>query len=1111
MTASGAMQAPLWAFVAEAVDGIGDSHLPKGIHVRALPSPRLGLPATPLVVTRAVLTPDFVRRNARQDVVWVDSQGTTLTTPFDVVPGNPVYGYFPVPDVIWAELAATPAPAGPVIRPPIAIHATEPAVAPTVLTHPSAPLTTPTPAPTPETPAATPAGTLADIGALLRPVTPIRVDPGVTSHVDLSKLQAALDAGALRWWPPLQAGSITFEAVTNSPLGPVAFQARNTAPYALAAWQLQLVRISGRGTVNGIRWLDAARVKDDQEQLWEIWSLPVKKAGPRYTPTPDAVHEAAQRVEGAAATRLPLYVANTATAPATAPPATPADATARVDQVRPHLDRWVDALLTDLAHPTWEVTDTQGISGTDGSVAVPIEPFLISSAVDPDVGHHLGFGDVDPGIDAPAQSLVLYRIRGLWRWQRDRWNGAEAQAFAEAVRTDRKDSIRNFEALEKFGIVPQDEGPFVDLRASAVALTGVPPSPPGPVTFVTTEDRGWLASPPPPDVRRAVRLVADGFLPHPVAALGATDSRGDRSLNPYPGVGRLLPGLPVPTATPLPIVVSRPGDATVPGQGRFEDRDAPEGAVLYRLAQGDWFGRWGPWRTTTAPTKARTAPMRPTIELIPEPPSFSQPAPITPLTGTIQVRIPIPGTQDLPPGGAALDRLELDETFAGSATTTTGYALGSLTGATVDTDPTTGRQVLVISRTGPSLEPSESRLVTYTARWIDVLPLMSADADPASRTIVDPRPPALPPVETRLRYTARPDAAGHARVDLDFATIPGVRYRVYASTETTLLKALDSGGQTAAAADIRSAEPGAPRAGKFRDHKTLFGWDHFECLTKEPIVATASTTHFVHRVSGSLDVLAIYRVISEGTSGALADLTQADLVPFAVPNLGGPPRPQVAVVNAGLDPTTQGVHLRVKVPVGKATPLNWRLRRASVPTNDPLRMQVVAEGPVGATIHAGEGDTFEIVASEPLHAWRQYRFSVQVQADDPPGAPTVGVVLPGEWSDASAPATLAVIPPLAPAAPTGVQIANVSGDLEITVDHPAADTLLSTPMGQHRFDVWRIEPGGRPRRSDLLFTRQTTGHWVASDAGNGPAGTYVTVRVIDPLGRRGDATASNQI
>src|SRR5262245_28678248 len=100
--------APLWALTAEAIDGVGDTHLPLGIHIRALPSARLGIPATPLVVTRAVLAPAQIPGLARTDGgTWTDSLGTTVTLPFTVTPNTPVYGYFPVPNVVYAQLTAS--------------------------------------------------------------------------------------------------------------------------------------------------------------------------------------------------------------------------------------------------------------------------------------------------------------------------------------------------------------------------------------------------------------------------------------------------------------------------------------------------------------------------------------------------------------------------------------------------------------------------------------------------------------------------------------------------------------------------------------------------------------------------------------------------------------------------------------------------------------------------------------------------------------------------------------------------------------------------------------------------------------------------------------------
>jgi hypothetical protein len=1102
------IQAPSWAFIAEAIDGVSDTHLPMGVHVRALPSPRLGLPATPLVVYRSVLDRAMIKALGRTDgVTWIDSHGATVSLPFNVTPENPVYGYFPAPDVFFAELTATPArgfaigPIGPIRDRGLATASQTATAGPTTTT----PLTNAA-ASRNSNRMVGPVAAAKDPRAFLPRLRDVLV--GAARYlVDLLArlVRLLLDLLARLFRPP---GSITFEALANTGLGVAPLQSRSRAPYTLASWTIPLVRVSGRGSVQGINWIDATRLRETKgETLWEAWSLPVKPA-PRYAPTPNAAVESAARVERAGVTHQPLYVAYAVASPSAAPPTAPGDATARVAQVRSNLNGWLGTLLNDLSSETWELVDTQAIDGTDGKIAIPMEPFLLAGAVDPDVGHYLGFGDVDE--PAAQGSLVLYRVRGLWRWKDGRWSPSEARSFRTAVRPDLATALAGFPDLQSLGISPREEGPFVDLHAMAVALVGTPPDVPPAISFDATEDRGWLATPPPPDVRRALRLLASSFRPHAVAALAATDSRGQRTLHSFPGGGRIVIGQPIPAGTPLPLVVTRPADAVNPGEGRFEDRDAPEGAVEYKLAQGDWFGRWSGWQTRTAPAKARTGPMRPTIEIYPQPPTVASPVPGGLLHGTIQLRIPIPKTPDLPAGGAALARLELDETFDGSPTVTTSFNLASPSPATIETYVDPAQDLLLIVRNGPDLPRCGSRKVTYTARWVDSLGHVSPNADPAARTMVDPRPPEPPPVITSLRWTARPDAEGHARVDLDFNSTVGTRYRVFATNETILLKALLDGGQIAARSDILSAVPGAPRAGKFRDHKALFGWAHFESLTKQPIVATSTTTHFVHRLSGSLEVLAIYRVLGEGPSGVLSEITEADLVPFAVPNLGGPSRPQIAVLNKELDPTTSGVCLRVKVPRGKAAPKNWRLRRASVPTPDPLAMQLVDQAAVtGATVD-GEGTTFEIRATAPLRPWRQYRFAVEVQADDPPGSPTVGIILPGEWSEASAPATVAVIPPNAPAPPSAVVIANVVGGLQITISHPAAASLIGTALGPHRFEIWRVEPTGRPVKRDVAFSLSGT-TWTGTDTGPAPAGTYVTVRIIDPAGRSGTATPSNQI
>ncbi|MCY1013784.1 hypothetical protein OV079_51325 [Nannocystis pusilla] len=156
--------------------------------------------------------------------------------------------------------------------------------------------------------------------------------------------------------------------------------------------------------------------------------------------------------------------------------------------------------------------------------------------------------------------------------------------------------------------MPTEKGQFVDLHATAVAFVGTPPELPPAMTFDSAEDRGWLAEPPPPDVRRALRLLASQFRPHAVAALAATDVRGDRTLHAYPKYGRITIGEPLLPGLPLPLVVSRPIDQGAPGEGRFEERDRPRApcSTASPRATGSAAGRRGArcWpRPSSAPRR----------------------------------------------------------------------------------------------------------------------------------------------------------------------------------------------------------------------------------------------------------------------------------------------------------------------------------------------------------------------------------------------------------------------------------------------------------------------------------------------------------------------------
>ena len=117
-------------------------------------------------------------------------------------------------------------------------------------------------------------------------------------------------------------------------------------------------------------------------------------------------------------------------------------------------------------------------------------------------------------------------------------------------------------------------------------------------------------------------------------------------------------------------------------------------------------------------------------------------------------------------------------------------------------------------------------------------------------------------------------------------------------------------------------------------------------------------------------------------------------------------------------------------------------------------------------------------------------------------------VSPGAWSEASAIVTLSVVPKTAPLPASSVSAANDNGALAVAVRHPNADALGSTAHGPFGFELWRCQPGERPRPVDTRFVRGSGDTWLASDPGAAPAGTYVSVRIIDPAGRRSNAVLS---
>jgi len=116
--------APRWALNAQAIDAAGDPHLADGVHLRVIPSQLLGLPIAPFVVYRVNLGPFAKIAKPRSDITWIDSQGVSLTPPFEVVPGNAVTGWLPAGSIccwiqVHVEASDGDGPRFPIPRPPL--------------------------------------------------------------------------------------------------------------------------------------------------------------------------------------------------------------------------------------------------------------------------------------------------------------------------------------------------------------------------------------------------------------------------------------------------------------------------------------------------------------------------------------------------------------------------------------------------------------------------------------------------------------------------------------------------------------------------------------------------------------------------------------------------------------------------------------------------------------------------------------------------------------------------------------------------------------------------------------------------------------------------------
>jgi hypothetical protein len=432
-----------------------------------------------------------------------------------------------------------------------------------------------------------------------------------------------------------------------------------------------------------------------------------------------------------------------------------------------------------------------------------------------------------------------------------------------------------------------------------------------------------------------------------------------------------------------------------------------------------------------------------------------------------------------------------------------------------------------MQRTGPALAPSASAQVTFVGRWLDDGGTEQQESEPSlpvTKEVVDPRPLPPPVLPVTLLYARRPDARGDARFELPLpASSPACR--IYFTTEGTALRGLElrksePGAPVAdldqAIAEIEAAAPGSPRAQALGKWKQLLTGSMFENLTTAPFQPPPEGEIFPHVLSASLEGLALYKVQSVSKTGVLSAFDKAPLVAAMVPNFGPPQRPLVTVVRNKLPgASAETVRLEVNVPTGNFAPANYRVRRATGPQSDVRQMMVVTSGGLDTTggwlgelpVSDARGTTFVLTDPGPFIDWRKYAWAVEVQAGQPPGAPSTGFIPAGEWSVPSALATLDTVPTDPPAPPDSITAVRTGNDVVVTITATGRAAVVPTPIGIFQLDVFRTVPGTgqRPQRVSATQTGATV--FTATDTG-APAGAIYIVRIIDPLGRPSEALST---
>ncbi len=901
--------------------------------------------------------------------------------------------------------------------------------------------------------------------------------------------------------------NMRMDAFVESAYGRVIVGSRTQEPFELGASAIQGIVLTGEDTtVYGVRWLDLNSLPKNKE-YFQILNLPVKDA-PRYlSGLANPADTSMNRAIDAAPQRFGLHdEPDSATALATSPSG-PAEEKQRLFEITPDLQLSLEMLTQDMGESQQKLRYDQALPNglpQAGNASVGCLGAVLTAAADPGVARWLGFLGHDKNPPGAPGDVIVYLFRGFWQVHTSKLNQAQQLGLAAANSAQiTPDTIPDPSLPFPWPKTPVDDGYVLyDFRIPAALTLGAPPlHPEAPLLGPETAGAGpWIPAPPPLAIRE-LKLQVGGLAPG--ANLGFARDEGG---NIFP-----LNEFTESTKRALPLLVAHPANAPASNLGHIFDREAPENAFLHRVAQADWFGRWSTWATIGVPASARPLPPVPVLEPNYTVATYGSPPPPGALWGSLEVRVPVPPAAELPPASRLLKTLEL-----------TGKIAGQVFNISTALPPAVDHLTVTLPAPVGVLMPCTQDVATIKGRWINTSNVQGHFSAIRTVQLVDPRPPPAVVIDPTLKYSARPDATGRARVTLEWSVSPAQnRFRVYTCDETRLLAILAGKPGTAAFfAAYNAATSAAARGQAFTDHEDLFIRDYFENLSGEALTIPpgATTIRFQHVLSGSLRVLTFYRVVALSELNVETPWSQTSLVPFGVPNSGAPPQPMLEVVAPGSigdddPPLAQGaVRLRVRVIRGSMPATRYRLRRSNTTSSDPLRMLIVSEGPIildpggpndPPSFHVDDLGAIPGLPAATLSPWTRYSWRIEVQAPNEPGSS-----VPGEWSHASDAASTSIVLPAAIAADT-LSLEDVIDGRRIHWHH--AEELQGGPLGAYFFEVYRRLPGDAIERK----IGEVAVDAPANAGGRAPGNTFYFIdtdsvdpgtlyRVVtrDPAGRR---------